>query len=90
MSVKVSKKYQVVIPKAVRKQVSIKPGQKLTVKAGKDGSIVLKTESAKKVDSLDEWIEKYAGVIKTSETAWGKAGMDAAEWIRKQRDEEWD
>jgi len=27
--------------------------------------------------------------VKPSETAWGKAGIDPTEWIRKMRDDEW-
>lgn len=87
MGLVVSSKYQVVIPKAVRKQLSIKPGQKVRVTATADGRAILEKE-----DSLDivAVIQKYAGSIKNSDTEWGKAGMDATDWIRKMRDEEWD
>lgn len=83
MEVTVSTKYQIVIPKVVRRQLGIKPGQKVIVSdVKKDGSVSLSRPL-----TGQEIFEKYAGTLKTSETAWGKAGMDAAEWIRRQRDE---
>ncbi len=85
MSLTVSSKYQVVIPKEVRKQLSIKPGQKMRVKALPDGRAILEKDDT---PNIDTGIEKYAGTLKN--TAWQKAGMDAAEWIRKMRDEERD
>ncbi len=88
MQVTVSSKYQVVIPKAVRKQLGIQAGQKLDVQADGQGAVLI-TKRDPAVD-MNAWIQKYAGSIKTSETAWGKAGLDATEWLRKQRDEDWD
>lgn len=87
MSLTVSSKYQVVIPKAVRKQLSIKPGQKVRVSATPDGRIILEKDDVIDVKAV---LKKYAGSIKHEDTEWGKAGMDATEWIRKMRDEEWD
>lgn len=86
MNTTVSSKYQIVIPKAVRRQLNIKPGQKLQVSALADDSIIVQKDFP-----LDNkaFIQKYSGVIKTAESAWGKAGMDATEWLRKQRDEGW-
>ncbi len=69
-----SNKYQVVIPKAIRKGLNLRPGQKLRVTKTKDGSIVLSTRS-----SLDEFVGSVKGV-------WGDSPV---EYIRKQRDE-WD
>jgi len=86
MSTTVSSKYQIVIPKSVRKQLYVKPGQKVNVQATKDGRIILEKDSS---GSAEAFIKKYAGSIKTADTAWGKAGLDASEWIRKMRDEEW-
>ncbi len=74
MEVTVSSKYQVVIPKAVRQQLQIKPGQKVQVKA-KDKKVIIDTESV---------IEKYAGSLTG---VWG--GEDPAQWLRRQRDA-WD
>lgn len=87
MNVKVSSKYQVVIPRAVRKQLGIKAGQKLNVAADENGNVVLKKDTTANMDTL---INKYAGSLKTSQTAWGKAGLSSTEWLRKQRDEAWD
>lgn len=87
MSLTVSSKYQVVIPRAVRKQLSIKPGQKMRVTALPDGRAILEKDDP--ID-IDDVLAKYAGSIKTEDTAWGKAGMDATDWIRKMRDEEWE
>ena len=81
MSVKLSRKYQVVIPKAVRKRLDIKPGQKFDVQAGKDGSVVLKKDTTLDFDSL---IKQYAGIAR------GAWGPDPVATIRKMRDEEWD
>ena len=86
MTTTVSPKYQIVIPKAVRKQLGIKPGQKMQVEATDTGDIIVR-QAAPAGNFAD--LERYAGIIKTADTAWGKEGIDAAEWIRRQRDEEW-
>lgn len=87
MKTTVSTKYQIVIPRDVRRQVGIRPGQKMDIRAAKDGSVVLSKDP---VVDFEAHIQKYAGSLKTSETAWGKAGLDATKWLRRQRDEEWD
>lgn len=87
MSLIISSKYQVVIPKAVRKQLALKPGQKVRVSATPDGRAILEKDDAPDIESV---IKKYAGSLKVGETAWGKAGMDSASWLRKMRDEDWD
>lgn len=72
MEVTVSSKYQVVIPKAVRKQLQIKPGQKVNVSRQKNGKIVIDASSV---------VEKYAGSLTA---VWGDT--DPAEWLRADRD----
>jgi len=88
MSVTVSSKYQVVIPKAVRKQLNIRPGQKLEVQAAKNGSVILKKDASSSYN-VDAHLDKYAGILKNQPAEWRKAGLDPADWLRKQRDEEW-
>jgi AbrB family looped-hinge helix DNA binding protein len=83
MSVVISNKYQVVVPKKVRVQAGLKPGQTVQV-SYHGGKIILDV-----LPSINDIIIKNTGIIKTKDTAWGKAGIDAAEWIRKMRDEEW-
>ncbi len=86
MTTTVSPKYQIVIPKAVRKQLNIKPGQKMQVETTDGVTIIVKqaTESA----NFEE-LSGYAGSIKTKDTDWGKQGLDATLWLRKQRDQNW-
>ncbi len=86
MTTTVSPKYQIVIPKAVRRQLNIKPGQKMQVEAGLNSTILVRhvTEPS----SFAE-LSKYAGVINSEDTAWGKQKLDPAQWIRQQRDEDW-
>ncbi len=71
MEVTVSDKYQVVIPKAVRQQLQIKPGQKVRVKR-KAKTIIIDTSSV---------VEKYAGSLS------GVWGDDPDRYIRELRDE---
>ena len=81
MDVTVSTKYQIVIPKDVRKRMGIKPGQKVSFgDVEKGGSVSL----TKKLTAL-EVVEKYRGSLNG---AWG--GEDPAEYIRRMRDSEWD
>lgn len=75
MQVKVSAKYQVVIPKEVRKRMQIKPGQRVNVELGDNKIITIATESV---------VEKYAGSLTG---VWG--GEDPAKWLRTERDA-WD
>jgi AbrB family looped-hinge helix DNA binding protein len=86
MTTTVSPKYQIVIPKAVRSQLEIKPGQKMQVRANNDGTITVRP--ADQLTGFDK-LAVFAGSIKTKDTMWGKQGLDASTWIRRQRDENW-
>lgn len=70
----VSSKYQIVIPKKLRKQLGIKPGQILRLQQLSDDSLKVTTGSA---------LDKYVGSLK------GVWGPDADTYIRKERDS-WD
>ena len=87
MNTTVSPKYQIVIPKAVRRQLKIQPGQKMHVEASANGTIIV--TQADKLTDFDS-LAIYAGIIKTKDTKWGKQRIDASEWIRQQRDKSWD
>lgn len=80
MEVKVSRKHQVVIPKAARKKLQLpKDGGYMVVKN------VTPTEiTFAKVPPAKDGIMQYAGIAKG---AWGK---DPVATLRKMRDEEWD
>lgn len=77
----ISDKYQVVIPKEARKKLGLKPGQKITVK--KVGSRSITFERA---PTMQELLERGRGTMKN--TPWQKAGIDAAVWLRRERDKE--
>jgi len=70
----VSAKYQIVIPKELRKQLNIKPGQRVRLKKTKSGDILVSGSSE---------VEKSYGILKG---AWGK---NSDEYIQHMR-EEWD
>ncbi|HEY1835977.1 MAG TPA: AbrB/MazE/SpoVT family DNA-binding domain-containing protein [Candidatus Saccharimonadales bacterium] len=72
----VSSKYQIVIPKELRKKFQIKPGQKIRLEQNKKGELVINTKSP-----IDEYYGMFAG-----SNIWGK---DPVKTIRKMRDE-WD
>ncbi len=82
MEVTVSTKYQIVIPKEVRKRLGLKPGQKVRISNVDDTQLTIT-----KPLTTQEFLDKYAGIMR--DTPWQKAGVDAADWIRKERDEEW-
>lgn len=44
MRTTVSKKHQIVIPKAIRRKLGILPGEKMHVSAAKDGSLVVRRD----------------------------------------------
>lgn len=79
MDVTVSSKYQVVIPKAVRKQMRISPGQKLRVESGKNKDTIV----ISKTKEIGQIVDAYAG------KAAGAWGTNPAATVRKMRDEEW-
>ena len=81
MDVKVSTKYQIVIPKAVRKELDIKPGQKVHISKVVNDSVTLS-----KPLTSDEYVKHYSGTL--TNTAWQKAGVDAAVWLRQARDKD--
>ena len=69
----VSAKYQIVIPKELRKKLQIKPGQRVFLETNRAGDIVV---------SSDSQVEKSLGILKG---AWGKNSDDYAQNMR----EEW-
>lgn len=80
MQLKLSNKYQVIIPKAARKKMNLERGLSyMTVKHVTDNEI---TFMKSPVVSSD--IEKYAGVLREE---WGKNSVAR---LRKIRDEDWD
>lgn len=83
MSNIVSSKYQIVIPRAVRKQLGIVAGQKMRVTATKDGSILIEKDAANTIDAV---IAKHAG---SAQGVWHDQGLTADEWLRRER-ESWD
>lgn len=86
MNTTVSTKYQVVIPKAIRRKLGILPGQKLNISIGNHGNILLRKDN-----SLNNaaFIEEYGGIIKRNKSAWKEAGLDPNDWLRKLRDTDW-
>lgn len=70
----VSNKYQIVIPKKIRQQLGIKPGQKLHIQQLTGDSLKITTGSV-----LDQYVGSLQGV-------WGP---DSDVYIRKERDS-WD
>lgn len=81
MEVTISDKYQVVIPKEARKKLGIKPGQKITIKSFSTDSITFQRQP-----TMQELLDKSRGTMKN--TPWQKEGIDAAVWIRRERDAE--
>ncbi len=79
MEVTVSDKYQVVIPKAARKKLGLKPGQKIRVKSVSDSTVTFERQL-----TMKELLDQSRGTMKN--TPWQKAGLDAAVWLRHQRD----
>ena len=72
---KVSTKYQIVIPKELRRKLNIQPGQTVYLSLGKQsGEVRVKTDSQ---------VDQVYGAMKG---AWGKPG-DSDKHLRKLRDE---
>lgn len=72
VTVTLSDKYQVVIPKELRKGLNLRPGQKLRISKGKNGVITVATKSV-----VDELAGSMPG-------AWG---TDSDAYLRELRDE---
>lgn len=71
----VSTKYQVVIPKTVRRKLNVKPGQKLTVNAA-GGQIIL-TPSKSKLNWPEDYIKRLRGLWKDD--------RDVGKYLEKER-----
>ena len=76
----VSTKYQVVIPKAIRKQVPVKPGQKMDVTVSGETIILSPTKST----AHWKWPEDY---LKNLPNPW--KGQDSQKYIENERNS-WD
>lgn len=81
MDVTLSTKYQIVIPKDVRKHLGLKSGQKLHISGVTSTGLTLS-----KPLTPEEYVERYAGTL--TNTPWQKAGLDAAIWLRQERDKD--
>lgn len=57
--VTIGSKYQIVIPKEIRRELNIKPGQKLYIDATSDGKIYLKVPPANWSDENFGALRKY-------------------------------
>lgn len=73
----VSTKYQVVIPKKIRKEAGIKPGQKMDVSIEGKRIVLTPGEDFKNW----KWPDDY---IKNLPNPW--EGEDSVEWLKKERD----
>ena len=75
--VKVSSKYQVVIPKYARQKLGIKPGDYIKMEIVNNKLVAQKS-------SVSKLLDKYYGSMK------GTWGPDPVAYVRKMRDTEWD
>lgn len=80
MQTLVSTKYQVVIPKEVRKKVGIKHGQKMNVSVNGDQIILSPAKSKKEWKWPDDYIEKLGGIWE---------GVDVDKYLDEERNS-WD
>lgn len=80
MQTLVSTKYQVVIPKEIRKKISVKPGQKINVHVSGDQIIM----SPARTDNKLNWPQDY---IKKLKNPW--KGVDVDKYLEKERNS-WD
>jgi len=85
MTTTLSSKYQVVIPKVIRRKYSLKPGQKMEITDTVAGQIVVKLARPTPM-THQEVIDRYAGALAGVDTPWKRAGKDPAIWLRQQRD----
>ncbi|HSH18364.1 MAG TPA: AbrB/MazE/SpoVT family DNA-binding domain-containing protein [Candidatus Saccharimonadales bacterium] len=70
----VSSKYQIVIPKALREQLHIKPGQTVYLYADKNGEIIVSTQS------------RVAGLYGSMKGVWGGGADDHITSLRAEAD----
>ncbi len=76
--VTIGARYQIVIPKGVRKKIKgLRPGIKVAVQSVDKNTITVKTRSG-------SWVEHYSGIAKA---AW--KGIDTAKYLEDLRNE-WD
>lgn len=76
----VNVKYQVVIPKAARKKIKIRPGQKMDVKVVGEKVVLSKAKRRKEWKWPDDYIKRLGGI-------WEGVGVDK---YLDQEDESWD
>ena len=76
----VSTKYQVVIPKEVRKKIKLEPGQKLNVNVSGEQIILSPAQTSKKLNWPEDYYEKLSGI-------WD--GVDVDKYIEEERNS-WD
>lgn len=81
METTVSTKYQIVIPKAARKKLGLKPGQRLHIQSVTDKQITFGVSL-----TAQEFLDKYAGTLKG--TKWQKDGIDATQWLHEYRNKD--
>ena len=62
----ISTKYQVVIPKEVRKKIKLEPGQKLNVNVAGDQIILSPTQTSKKLNWPEDHLKKLKGLWKST------------------------
>ena len=72
-TIKVSSKYQIVIPREARKNLNLKAGDKLIVKANNEKIIIYPQPKSYAKYSLGLWKETWRGI-------------DATEYVRKERE----
>ncbi len=60
-------KYQVVIPKEVRKKITVKPGQRMDVNVAGNQIILSPSRNKAKMNWPEDYYEKLGGIWKSSE-----------------------
>ena len=80
MQTLISTKYQVVIPKEIRKKITVKPGQRMNVNLSGEQIILSPVKSKRKL----EWPEDYYEKLKNP---W--EGVDIDKYIEEERNS-WD
>ena len=67
MQTLVSTKYQVVIPKEIRKKITVKPGQRMNIDIMGEKIVLSKHEQKKKWQWPDDYYKNLKGLWKSSE-----------------------